>query len=328
MTTTEGIPANSAVALPRVVTFGETMALMCANESGPLQHNAGITLRVGGAESNFAIALARLGTAVTWLGRVGNDSLGELVLRELRSEGVAVHGIRDADAATGLMVKERRRAEQTNVWYYRAGSAGSRLNPADIDEGVVSSASLLHVTGITPALSPTAAQATFEAIRIAKTAGVTVSFDLNFRSRLWSAEQAKEVYLRIIPEADVVFAGDDEAAIAVGSAPAPLELAQRLLDCGAGAAIVKLGERGAVAIVEGEHYLRAAIPVTPVDTVGAGDGFVAGYLAEQLLGMDVPTRLTTAVQVGAYACQVPGDWEGMPTRAELARPSGGDLVRR
>jgi 2-dehydro-3-deoxygluconokinase len=311
-----------------VVTFGETMALMGANESGPLQHNAAMTLRVGGAESNVAIALARLGTPVTWLGRVGADSLGELVLRELRSEGVDVRGIRDADAATGLMVKERRTAEQTNVWYYRAGSAGSRLHPADIDEAVVSAASLLHVTGITPALSPSAADATFEAIRIARAAGVAVSFDLNFRSRLWSAERAKEVYLRIIPEADIVFAGDDEAAIVVGSAAHPLELAQRLIDCGAGAAIVKLGERGAVAIVDGEQYERTAITVTPIDTVGAGDGFVAGYLAEHLRELDVSTRLTTAVRVGAYACQVPGDWEGMPTRAELARLSHGEPVSR
>jgi 2-dehydro-3-deoxygluconokinase len=275
-----------------------------------------------------AIALARLGTAVTWLGRVGSDSLGDLVVRELRSEGVNVVDIRVSDAATGLMVKERRTPERTNVWYYRAGSAGSQLEPADIDSSLVAAATILHVTGITPALSPSAAEATREAIRIARAAGVTVSFDLNYRSRLWSMESARETYLQIIPEADIVFAGDDEAAIVVGSSNRPLELAQRLIDCGAGAAIVKLGERGAVAVVEGQQYERAAVRVTAIDTVGAGDGFVAGYLAEQLRGETVPTRLTTAVSVGAFACQVPGDWEGMPTRAELARLTGGEPVSR
>ena len=122
-------------------------------------------------------------------------------------------------------------------------------------------ASLLHVTGISPALSSGMAETILGAIRIAKDAGVTVSFDLNFRGSLWSRDAAREAYLRIIPQADLVFAGDDEAAIAVGAADTPLELAHRLIELGAGQAIVKLGARGAVAVVDGAEYERAAIPV-------------------------------------------------------------------
>lgn len=311
-----------------VVTLGETMALMSSDLPGPLQHSRAMTLGLGGSESNVAIALRRLGTDVTWVGRVGDDSLGDLVLREIGAEGVRVVGIRDHEAPTGVMIKERRTSEETRVWYYRRGSAGSRLCAADVDPTTIASASLLHLSGITPALSVTAAEATFEAIRIAREADVPVSFDLNFRSRLWSAEQAAEVYRRIIAQADIVFAGDDEALIAVPGSPEPLDLAHRLIDAGAAQAVVKLGVRGAVAVVDGREYEQAAVPIKALDTVGAGDGFVAGYLAEYLLDADVPTCLTTATAVGAYACLVLGDWEGFPHRGELAGLTAREPVTR
>jgi 2-dehydro-3-deoxygluconokinase len=316
------------------VTFGETMAMMSSVTAGPLQHARTMNLGIGGSESNLAIALKRLGTDATWIGRVGADSLGDLVLREIGAEAVRVVGIRDPEAPTGLMVKEQRTASDTRVWYYRRGNAGSRLRPEDIDPELVRAASLLHVTGITPALSSSAAEATFSAIRVAREAGVPVSFDLNFRGKLWTAEQAGVVYRRIIAESDLVFAGDDEAAIAVGPAGSsaapfsPFELAHRLVDAGAGQAIVKLGSRGAVAVVDAQEYSRDAVRILPVDTVGAGDGFVAGYLAEYLRGEDVSTRLTTAVTVGAYACLSSGDWEGLPRRSELATLGAAEPVSR
>jgi 2-dehydro-3-deoxygluconokinase len=311
-----------------VVTFGETMAMMSSPTAGPLQHARTMSLGIGGSESNLAIALKRLGTDVTWIGRVGEDSLGDLVLREICAEGVRVVGIRDGEAATGLMIKEHRTSSDTRVWYYRNGSAGSRLRPEDIDPALIRAASLLHVTGITPALSPTAAEATFSAIRVAREAGIAVSFDLNFRGKLWSAEEASTVYKRIIAGADLVFASDDEATIAVGPASSPLELAHRLVEAGAGQAIVKLGSRGAVAVVDGREFSRDAVHIQPVDTVGAGDGFVAGYLSEYLRGEDVPTRLAIAVTVGAYVCLSPGDWEGLPRRSELVTLGATEPVSR
>ena len=314
--------------VPSVVTFGETMALVSSDGFGPLQHARAMTLGMGGSESNVAIALRRLGVPTSWIGRVGADSLGDLVLREIRAEGVTVVGIRDPDAPTGLMVKERRTNKDTNVWYYRRGNAGSRLEPDDIDPAVIRAASLLHVTGITPALSPSASDATFAAIAIAREAGIPVSLDLNYRRALWSVEDAAATYRRLLPLADVVFAGDDEAAIVVGAAPNPLELARRLIEAGATDAVVKLGALGAVARVGGTDYRREAIPVLPVDTVGAGDGFVAGYLAELVAGEAVETRLATAVTVGAYACLVPGDWEGMPRRHELGTLTSREPVSR
>lgn len=311
-----------------VVTFGETMALFKADTPGPLAHVPGLSLGIGGAESNVAVALQRLGTSVTWLGRVGNDSLGDLVVRELRAEGITVAPIRDDAAPTGLMIKERRTADAVKVWYYRSGSAGSRLHPDDIPADLIARARLLHVTGITPALSSSAALATQQAIDCARAAGVLVSFDLNYRAALWSQEAAGRQFRQIMAKADIVFAGDDEAAIAVGPAPGPGELASRIAALGPTQVILKRGAQGCLALIDGIEYAREAVPVRVVDTVGAGDAFVGGYLSEMLRKSDIDQRLLTANQVGAFACLVPGDWEGMPRRAELHLLDPSDPVSR
>ena len=138
-----------------LVTLGETMASLLAPGVGPLRHQPHLHLHVGGAESNVAISVVRLGGQATWVGRVGDDELGDLVLAQLRGEGVDVrHAVRDDGAPTGLMIKippdEHRRAGHL----LPAGSAGSRLSPADIPVDAVRAAGALHVTGITPALSP------------------------------------------------------------------------------------------------------------------------------------------------------------------------------
>ncbi|MBT2566280.1 sugar kinase [Arthrobacter sp. ISL-85] len=315
-----------------VITMGETMALLRADTPGPLAHTRSLGIGVGGAESNFAIALSRLGVAVTWSGRVGNDSLGELILRELRAEGIKVHGIVDPQAPTGLMIKERRTSEQLKVWYYRSGSAGSCLQPHDVPEEQIREARLLHLTGITPALSASAAEAVDHAIVIAQDAGTMVSLDLNYRAALWSQEEAGELYRKLLPQVDFVFAGDEEAMIALGldqtQPHQSLELAHQLAVLGPRHAIVKLGPLGAVAVADSDQLVQAAVPVNVVDTVGAGDAFVAGYIAEFLAGENLEQRMRTAVRTGAFACQVPGDWEGMPRRSELELLESKDPVTR
>jgi 2-dehydro-3-deoxygluconokinase len=293
------------------------MALMRADQVGPLAHASTMSLGIGGSESNVAIGLQRLGVQTVWCGRVGADGLGQLVEREIRAEGVDVRAAVDPSAPTGLMVKERRTPATQQVSYYRAGSAGSRIAPADVEQQLIAHASLLHVTGITAALSEQAAETLRYAIGAARAAGVRVSFDLNYRSNLWSPEGAGNFYRSIIPLADIVFAGDDEAAIAVGDAE-PQELARRLAALGPKQAVIKLGPHGALALVDGEFYREQAVPVDAVDTVGAGDAFVAGYLAEFVGGNSPASRLRTAAATGAFACLVPGDWEGFPRRSELS----------
>jgi 2-dehydro-3-deoxygluconokinase len=318
--------ASASVRRP-VVTLGETLGLIHTNSPGPLAYSESLMLGSGGAESNVAIALARLGTDVTWIGRVGQDSLGDRVVTDIRGEGVTTVALRDNAAPTALMLKERRTNAYTAVWYYRAGSAGSRLTPVDIPAGLIESAALVHLSGITPALSETARETFFAVISRARDAGVPVSLDLNYRGRLWSPTEAGNIYRRAVQLVDIVFGSDDEVAMAVGEAE-PRELANRLVTMGAREAVIKLGADGCVANIDGAYHSKRAVSITVVDSVGAGDAFVAGYLSEWLLGSSADERLTTAVTAGAFACMVPGDWEGMPRRNELALLGASDPVSR
>ncbi len=312
-----------------VVTLGETMALVSNTEAGPLRQGDLLRLSFAGAESNVAIGLARLGHRVGWVGRVGDDAFGRMILAGLRGEGVDVSKAQvDLETRTAVMVKERRTADAVRVGYYRRGFAGSRLSPADVDDAYVAGARVLHVTGITPALSETADAAVERAVELARRAGVLVSFDVNYRSALWSPDQAGARLRRLVPRVDLVFASLDETALLVGEQPGPEHTAKALAGLGPREVVVKLGSRGALAYVDGTVQRRPAVPVRAVDPVGAGDAFVAGYLAALLDGGDVADRLDLATRTGAFAVTVAGDWEGAPTRAELGLLGGDGLVQR
>ncbi|MFC8126479.1 sugar kinase [Streptomyces sp. NPDC057302] len=304
-----------------VLTLGESMVAL--RGSGPLKLGGSMDVSVAGAESNVAIGLARLGHAVRWAGAVGDDEAGELVLRTLRAEGVDVGGAtRDPDAPTGLILFEPRLPEVTRVHYYRAGSAGSRLTAASVERAFTAPGAprVLHLTGITPALGPSALDACRRALELAREHGTTVCLDVNFRSRLWSDEESATVMRSWIPYVDVLIASDDELPLCVPDMTAagkPSALADSLRAQGVREVVVKLGADGATAYTADGELHAPARPVRAVDAVGAGDAFVAGYLSALLDGDDVAGRLDRAVTTGAFAVASHGDWEGAPTRAEL-----------
>lgn len=301
-----------------LVTLGETLASFNPPTPGLLRQATSLRVTFGGAESNVAIGVARLGLPATWCGRVGADPFGELIITSLRGEGVDVSGvIRDPGSPTSLMFKERRTPSAIRVLYYRAGGPGSRLTPDDLDSARLQTAQVLHLSGITSALSASAAATVRHAAAQAREAGALVSLDLNYRSALWTPAQAAAEYADLIALSDVVFASDDEAEI-LGPTGTPAELAAGLAALGPDAAVIKLGALGAVAYADGRHYQVSAVPVTAVDPVGAGDAFVAGYLSELMLGEPIMARLETAARCGAFAVTVSGDWEALPTRAELS----------
>lgn len=311
-------PAGS----PELVTLGETMALLAAPRIGLLRHAHALDLSVAGAESNVAIGIRRLGRTAAWVSRVGDDEFGRLVTGTIAAEGVDTGYVTvDPDAQTGLMVKERRSNTLTRVMYYRAGSAASRLSPSDVDERLVAGARLLHVTGITPALSLSAREAVLAAVDTARAAGVPVSLDFNYRSTLWDAKSAGVELAELARRADVVFATEPEAQLVVDG-DEPAALAERLAGLGPRHVLIKRGGRGVVALVDGEPYRLPARPVAVTDPVGAGDAFAAAYLAELIGGRPVQDCLHAATVAGAFAVTVPGDWEGLPGRAELALLDG------
>ncbi|KEP75005.1 ribokinase [Microbacterium sp. SUBG005] len=310
--------------MTRVVTLGETMALARTTEIGSLRHASGLALGIGGAESNVAVGLQRLGIDAAWLGRVGDDPLGERIARELRGEGLEVRALVDAGAPTGLMIKERPSAASTAVHYYRRGSAGSRLCAADVPDAWVEEAALLHVTGITPLLSDTARSAALAAVERARVAGVPVSFDINYRSALAAPEVARSVLREIAGLATLVFGGVEELELLGPDATASL------LATGVAQVIVKRGPGGAAVFTSDGATEALGFTIEPLDTVGAGDAFVAGYLSAWLEGSSTADALERGNACGAMACLVPGDWEAAPTRRDLERfvAGGGDPVRR
>jgi 2-dehydro-3-deoxygluconokinase len=180
----------------------------------------------------------------------------------------------------------------------------------------------MHVTGITSALG----EGPRQAVRAAILAARAVSFDLNYRSALWSRSEAADEYRWILPQTDVVFARDDEARIIFPEVRRPEDLAEALIDLGAGHAVVKRGADGALAKENGIVHSQPAVPVVPLNTVGAGDSFVAAYLAQWLSGCDMSDRLSFAATVAAMTCETVGDWEGAARRVDLVR--GNDPVDR
>lgn len=189
-----------------VITFGESMVLFNPNNNGPLRYVHNFTKSIAGAESNAAIALARLGHNTGWFSRVGDDEFGRYIISTIRGEGVDVsRTITDKSRNTGLLFKERFSHINPNVYYYRNDSAASGLCTEDLDMEYIKSARILHITGITPALSKTAREAVFKAVETARKNGVTVSFDPNIRLKLWSLDEARETIMKIAAMSDILF---------------------------------------------------------------------------------------------------------------------------
>ena len=227
-------------------------------------------------------------------------------------------------APTGIMVQEQRLPGVAIVDYHRAGSAGSRLDGSEAQAALAEGPPrVLHVTGITAALSGTARGALSAITRRARESGTLVSLDLNYRGRLWTRDQASTALRSLVPWVDVVFASEDELGL-VADDPA------ELLDLGVAQVVVKRGARGAVGHVRGEP--PADVParvVTAVDPIGAGDAFCAGFLSGLLDGLTLAERVERGVVLGAFAVSGRGDWEHLPRRTELSLLDlmPGDVVR-
>jgi 2-dehydro-3-deoxygluconokinase len=301
----------------RVLTVGETMALLDPAGSD-VANGTGFTLRVGGAESNFAIALSRLGIPVTWVSRLGTDPFGDLVATTLAGEGVDLRYVaRDPERPTGVYFKTRENGT-TQVHYYRAGSAASRLAPDDVPDAALDGVALVHLTGITTALGDGPRQLVLDLARRARARGATVVVDPNYRPALWTgADVAAAVLLELLPSADWFLAGLDECRRLFG-ASSPAGAIDAVTAAGAGGAAIRIAERGAVVVEAGELVEVAPERIAAVvDEVGAGDGFAAGFAYGLLHGWS-PRRCAAAGNlIAAAALGGPGDWETYPRLEEV-----------
>jgi 2-dehydro-3-deoxygluconokinase len=268
---------------PEVLCLGETMALVAPVTSTPLTEAELFRLDAGGAESTVALYLRELGHRSAWASRIGDDPLGRRVVRTVAAHGVDVTWVRtDPAAPTGVYFKDPAPGG-TRVHYYRSGSAASRMSPADLAGLPLDRVALLHVTGITAALSPSCRALVEAALDRPRAGGQLVSFDVNHRPGLWSTAEAGPVLNGLAGRADIVFVGQDEAAALWGTTTpqAVRELIgapQRL--------VVKDGPVGATEFRGPDTAFVPAPAVDVVEPVGAGDAFAAGHLSGVLRGLD------------------------------------------
>jgi 2-dehydro-3-deoxygluconokinase len=300
-----------------LLAVGETLAALIAAERGPLEAAASFRKAIAGSESNLATGLARLGHAVAWTSRLGDDPFGRLISRTLRGEGVDLRYLEfDPERPTGLMVREIRSPQDVRVHYYRKGSAASCLGELPLRALRETRPQWLFLSGITPALSPENASLSRRLCAEAKELGVSLAFDPNLRRKLWPLDLAAPVLRELAGWADLVLVGLDEGRQLLGEGSA-LELGERFLELGAGEVVLKDGARGATALTAAGSWSLAAFPVEAQDTIGAGDAFDAGYLSARLDGLPIPAGLERGCALGALAVSVVGDWEGLPSRREL-----------
>lgn len=230
-----------------------------------------------------------------------------------------VHAEVDPDAPTGVFFKERLGPQFVNVRYYRSGPAASRLRPKDVPKGVVRDARLFHFTGISLAHRGTLRDATLHAVQLAREAGVQVTFDPNLRPQLWSTDEARRHLNPVIRDLDILLTEETEIQVLTGHRDTRRILAN-LRRRSVRITVIKRGPAGALVASDDRTIAIPAMAVAAVvDSVGAGDGFNAGFVAGHLNGLDIADcgRLGTAV--GAAVVTGTGDYETVPAWSEARR---------
>lgn len=289
----------------QAVCLGETMAQLTSTDSRPLDIAENFSIRAAGAESNVAHGLAQLGSRASWISRLGDDALGHRILSEVVQSGVDVSKVRfEATARTGFFVKDPKPTGSTII-YYREFSAASMIGAEDMDIALARDPEVIHLTGITPALSASCREATEYGLSAAFSRGIRTSFDVNYRAHLWgSPELAREVLTPLVNAADIVFVGLDEAKSLWGTA-SPAEVRRILPE--PDVIIVKDGGREAIAFGRETTVSVPALSVEVIEPVGAGDAFAAGWLHGMLQGFSDEARLRLGHLMAAAALRSPTD---------------------
>jgi 2-dehydro-3-deoxygluconokinase len=325
-----------------LVTFGEVMIRLSPPGFARIEQATTLDVQVGGSEMNTAVTAQRLGVGTRLVTRLPRSSLGRLVGNRIAEHGVdGSHIVWTDDDRIGLYFLEFGASPRPSaVLYDRKGSAISRIQPTDINwESTLEGARCFHTTGITAALSPSTAQAVQRAVRVAQDLDLLVSFDLNYRKRLWSRETARDVLTPLMEDVDVLFTTEEDAERVFDlTAPDYGALAAELVQRFAlSAAVVTVRENlsiwrnrwTAVAHDGAMPYRTGVYELELVDRVGGGDALVGGFLCAQLRGDSIQASLDLAVATSALAQSNPGDlnWS-TPEEADRLLKGGGSRIDR
>ena len=294
-----------------LITLGETMWRLSAPDHLRLDITDTLEINVGGAESNLAIALARLGKRVAWWSRLPANPLGQHVAQTLRTFGVDVSGVYWQEGARlGTYFIEFGSAPRpTQVVYDRADSAASQMQPGDFDWSALQHTKRLHLTGITPALSDSCLQTVRRAMHEANAAGVQISFDLNYRAKLWTWDECRPIMDELASQAQLVIGATRDAQSLINEKIEGEKLVHQLHDRWQGATvIITRGAEGTVAYDGSQFYDAPAFKgVQVVDRIGAGDAFAAGVLNGLLDNKPLPEAMRYGNAVAALKMTMPGD---------------------
>lgn len=298
---------------PDLIALGEPMI-----EFNQLSGGGAGTWRLGhgGDTSNAAIAAARQGASVGYLTALGADDFGDELMRLWQAEGVdASRVIRNPAAHTGVYFVAHGPAGHS-FSYLRAGSAASRMGPQDLPGEYLEGAKILHVSGISQAISAEACDTVFRAIEIARRAGVRVSYDTNLRLKLWPLPRARAIVAATVPQCDILLPSLEDATALTGLDD-PDAILDHYLSGGAGLVVLKMGREGAI-LAEGTH--RERIPgrvVEAIDATGAGDTFDGAFLARLLAGDAPPDAARFANAAAALSTTGAGAVAPMPDEAAV-----------
>lgn len=302
-----------------LLLIGEPMGLFIAQQTGPLESAASYAFSIAGAEFNVAVGMRRLEHKVGYFTKLGDDPFGKRVIHTMDANGISTDLITvTSERTTGFMLKSKVERGDPDIFYYRKNSAASTLCPDDIDRLDMEAYDGVHITGITPALSKSAREATVALVQKAQARRMTVSFDPNLRPQLWSSREDMIQFTNgLAARSDIFMPGIQEAKILCGCTE-PEKIADFYLASGAKTVVIKLGANGSYYATDTDRAFVPGYQVSQVvDTVGAGDGFAAGILSALRENLSYKEALLRGNAVGAIQVTSIGDNDGLPTRKEL-----------
>jgi 2-dehydro-3-deoxygluconokinase len=303
----------AALPLPDILALGEPMVEF--NQTG---EGAGrLYLQgFGGDTSNFAIAAARQGARVGYLSALGDDPYGAMLRRLWDEEGVDHTGVATDPQAFTAIYFVTHDAQGHHFHFFRKGSAASRMTPAQLPRERIAQAKVLHLSGISLAISDAACETGFAAMDLARAAGVAVSFDTNLRLKLWPLARAREVMTEALRRCDIALPSLDDVRALTGLDD-PDALVDHCLALGARVVALKLGEAGALVATAQERHRIAPHPCRAVDATGAGDTFGGAFVARWVAGDTLLEAGRYAATAAALSTQGYGAVEPIPRRSQV-----------
>ena len=310
----------------KVLTIGDAMITLNPSTTGPLRFVNTFERKVGGAEFNFAVGCARLGIKSKWVSILGNDEFGRVIYNFARGEGIDVSAVNFVEGyPTSLNFKEIQEDGSGKTFYYRHHSPISTFEKEMITEEMFEGVDLLHLTGVFLAINPKNLEIVRTIIKFSKNKGIPVSFDPNIRLKLWTIEEARKAYEVLFPDVDILLTGLDEIKLIAGVTEEE-DLAKFADKYNIGDLVIKDGANGSKLYRDGSWTSMESFKVTMVDSVGAGDGFDAGYVYGWLHGFERSELLRLANGVGALVTTVSGDNEGLPYIEEVLDFINGEVI--